>query len=551
MKKMKRLKKIIKLCFSLAFLSILVLGCSSEDFLKESPTNFPAPEILLTNKKGAEIYTVGSYNAARVLASDFDGWLSMWGTLGADEIVVPNWGVDSKAIFLHTLSPSTATIRTMWENLYRSTNRVSSAVDRISAMTEDQIDTDSKNKLVGESRFIRAMLYFALVTTWENVPLIKNETTSLENLEVSQATPKEVYEFIIDDLLYAESVLDEGQGGGRATKGAAQAFLGKVYLQMTGFPLNETDKYALAEAKLKEVIDSGVYQLLDFYPDVFDLSNEQNNEMVFAIGFDGPGLNQGGSLGTFYGPNGQPENGGQGGNNWFVNWELAGTSDNLPVGSGSWAARSNYKFAQGYHEDDIRCRNNIAKHNVNQGPWTPEDGMYNPAARIVTQPGRRPTWKPWKWHNIRPSNWGNDTPFDQPVIRYADVLLMYAEALNGQNKLTQNDIDVTVNLLRERATRFPDEVKPQEVAPLMVLSSQQDNADEILSERRKELCFEGWRRNDLIRFGKYKEAINVTQPSWSTTGNPQPQYSDFEIRWPIPASEILINSNLDQNPMYN
>lgn len=542
--------KLITNTFYIFCLLLVVTGCNSESFLNESPTGFADPNALLTDKEGAEIYTIGTYDATRVLASDMDGWLSMWGTLAADEICVPNWGATAKPIYLHTLSPSNATVRTIWENLYISVNKANSAIDRISAMTEDQIDLESRDKLIGESRFIRAMLYFSLVSSWENIPLVKNETTNLENIEVAQSTPNEVYDFIIEDLLFAESVLNTEQGGGRATKGAAQALLGKVYLQMTGFPLNETDKYALAEIKLKEVIDGNIYRILDDYPSVFSLDNEQNEEMIFAIGFDGPGINQGGSLGTFYGPNGNVINGGQSGNNWFVNWELAGTSAALPEGSGSWGARNNNNFAQGYHDDDIRSRNNIAKHNVNQGPWTAEDGMYNPVARKAHLPGKRPTWKPWKWHNIRPSNWGNDTPFDQPYIRYSDVLLMYAEALNGQGSLTQVDIDMTVNILRTRATIWPSDIQPQDVAPLMVLASQADNTDEILSERRKELCFEGWRRNDLIRFGKYSQAISVTQPSWSNTGNPAPQFSDFEIRWPIPSNELQLNSKLVQNSGY-
>ena len=78
------------------------------------------------------------------------------------------------------------------------------------------------------------MLYFSLVTTWENVPLILTESKSddIGNFEVYQSTAKEVYNQIIEDLLFAESFLIEGQGHGRATKGAAQSLLGKVYLQM-------------------------------------------------------------------------------------------------------------------------------------------------------------------------------------------------------------------------------------------------------------------------------------------------------------------------------
>ena len=89
---------------------------------------------------------------------------------------------------------------------------------------------------------------------------------------------------------------------------------------------------------------------------------------------------------------------------------------------------------------------------------------------------------------------------------------MYAEALKGQNKLTQADADMTINLIRARARVFPDEVKDATIVPDLTVGSQQYNADEILSERRKELCFEGWRRNDLIRNGLYYEAINSSQP---------------------------------------
>ena len=557
------MKTKFKLLWAFSTLLLLINTSCEKEYLQEETTSFISPDQLLVNEEGAEIYVIGAYDAIRVLASSFDGWLSMWGTLGADEIVVPNWGTDSKEIYLQSVSPSNATIRTIWENLYESVNKINSVVDRLSAMTSEQINDERKNKLIGEAKFLRATLYFALVTTWEHIPLVDSETTDINDLFVSQdnngdgtidnADTKLIYDLIEADLLFSESVLDAMQGQGRATKGAAQALLAKVYLQMTGFPLFEHNKFALAEAKLQEVIDSGVYQLETLYPDVFSIENEQNNEMVFAIGFDGPGLNQGGKLGTFYGPLGNTENGGQAGNNWFVNWELAGDSQsNANGGSGSWGARNNFAFAQGYQEDDIRCRNNIAKHRVNEPQgWTPYDGLYNATARKPQVAWRRATWKPWKWHNIRPSNWGTDTPFDQPYIRYADVLLMYAEAKNGQGILTQSDVDNTVNLLRGRARVFPDGViMPDTVAPDMVLGAQQANADEILSERRKELCFEGWRRNDLIRFGKYAQAVSVTQPVWSNSGNPATQYSDFEIRWPIPASELLINPNLIQNPDY-
>ena len=127
---------------------------------------------------------------------------------------------------------------------------------------------------------------------------------------------------------------------------------------------------------------------------------------------------------------------------------------------------------------------------------------------------------------------------------------MYAEALNGTGSLTQADADATINLIRSRARVFPNEVKADSIVPNLIVGTQEYNSNEILSERRKELCLEGWRRNDLIRFGKYFEGINSSQSTWSNSGNPQGQFSEHEIRWPIPFNEMQLNSNLVQNPGY-
>jgi hypothetical protein len=527
------------------------LTFSCKKFLEEEPSVFASPDQILVDAAGAELYTVGNYAQIKVLASDFDGWLLLWGTIGGDEIVIPNWGASIRSIYLHSFTTSNNLILNVWQNLYKSINRINSGIERIEAMNSEQIDEDLKNKYIGEHKFLRAMLYFSLVSTWENIPLVLEESKAddIGNFEVSQSSVKEVYNQIIEDLLFAESVLDEFQGNGRATKGAAQALLGKIYLQMTGPPLNETDKYSLAANKLESVINSGVYDLVPYYPNLFTVDYEQSEEIVFSIGAAGPGLNQGSNLGTLFGPQGQTINGGAAGNNWFINLELAGPDSGFGGVDDNFfnGGRNNYDFAQPYTEDDIRSRNNVAKHNVNQCDCSPEDGMFNLSHR---NQGNKAAWKPWKWHNVKPSNWGSDTPLDQPYIRYADVLLMYAEALNGENVFSQADADVTINLLRTRARVFPDEVKADSLLPNLIVGSQEFNFNEILSERRKELCLEGWRRNDLIRFGKYFDGINSVQNTWSNSGNPQGQFSEHEIRWPIPFNEMELNSGLIQNPGY-
>ena len=282
-------------------LGLLFFGCQ-EDFLEENPTSIIDPAALLTDKAGAEIYTVGAYDAARsALKSGNSGWLNLWGVMAVDEIVSPGWS-RFKPIYLHTLSPSDIIIRDIWENMYVNLNKVNSVIDRVGAMSEDQIDDDDKNKLVAQARFLRAIINFALVSSWENIPLIKNETISLENLEVPQSTPLDAYNFIEDDLLFAKDNLEVNQGGGRVTKGAAQAVLGRVYLQMTGHPINDVSYFAKAETELKDVIDSGVFNLVDYYPDIFKVDDEQNEEIIFSFGFGGPGMGQGSAVGTLYGP---------------------------------------------------------------------------------------------------------------------------------------------------------------------------------------------------------------------------------------------------------
>ena len=540
--------------------SIFLLIACQDDFLNEVPTNVAKPEAILVNKNGAQVYTNGAYTATRdAISSGIPGWFNIWGVLGADEIVIPGWS-RFIPIYMHSIAPSNQVVETLWQKLYVSLGKVNSVVDRVGAMTKDEISVTDRDKLVAEARFLRSIINFALVSSWENVPLIKNESISFDNLDVFQASPLEVYKFIEADLIFAKEHLESSQGGGRATKGAAQALLGKVYLQMTGHPIKDEAYFEKAEVELKEVIDSGTYELMTYYPDIFTEENEQNQEIIFSFGFDGPGMDQGSGLGTLYGPPIKASEGGASGNNWFVNLGLSGT-DGVP----NWRVRPNgplwkkgglgkvdNAFAQPYSDDDIRSRNNISKirnkieHRNKISNW-PESLMFGPARFFA--PFDIDDWKPWKWHNIRNSNWGNDTPIDEIYIRYADVLLMYAEALNGQDKLTQADADMTINLLRARARVWPNEVKTG-VAADLVVGTQQHNKDEILSERRKELCFEGWRRNDLVRNGVYYEAINVSQDTWSNGGNPKNQFNADEIRWPIPLTEINLNPNLIQNKGY-
>lgn len=507
--------------FHIAVLLLIITSCQ-DGFLDEKPTTFVNPDDFLTDLSAAETYLNGAYSATRDIVSsgsiDNSGVAIHWGETGTDELVFPPWAVDDrKELFLYQITPTSDVTFVVWRDLYKAVNAANSVINRVGAMSPDLISNADQDRIIAEAKFLRGMLYFTLVKIYENIPLIIKESNDLSNTSVKQVSPQKVYEQIIKDLEEAAEVLEEKQGGGHATKGAAQALLGKVYLQMTGFPLNQTQQFAKAAAEFEKVINSDLYDLLPDYTDVFDLEHEQSEEMVFSFGMEGPGLESGGRLGSFYGPVGSVSQGG-----------------------GWGTCNINQEFEASYDRDDVRLRNNIAKHNSNL--HTPEEGLTDSA----TWSNSGSSWRGWKWHADKPNSYTDDTPFDNPYIRYADVLLSYAEAKNGDNLLTQAILDSTVNKVRTRARGTATAV------PDIIFTNRSEMADVILQERRLELCLEGHRKDDLIRFGKLKEvvqAINENNPN--SAGNPGSNYEDHEIRWPIPERERALNKALNQNAGYD
>ncbi|WNJ20067.1 RagB/SusD family nutrient uptake outer membrane protein [Pontibacter sp. G13] len=485
---------------------------SCQDLLVEEPTIFVAPETFYEDESDAQIALNGAYGTLQDdWIFDFVGFPTHWGNKGVDEINAPNWaGGGRKELHLYQLTPTMPIFENLWRAHFRAVNTCNGVIDRVAAMSEEQIVAESQERIIAEARFLRGLIYFNLVKMFGNVPLVTSEVVSLDNLEIPQTSEAEVYDQIIEDLQFAATVLEEGQGGGRATKGAAQALLGKVYLQMTGWPLMQTEKFAMAAAQFEEVINSGVYSLQANYTDVFDYNNDQNSEIVFAVGFEGPGLNEGSSLGTYMGPNGRLEYGGGYGTEYINN-----------------------EFALSYEEGDTRRAQNVADINVNN----PEN--------VIGQAN----WRPWKWKKPNPNNFLYDAPFDMPIIRFADVLLCYAEALNGVNGAPTAAAFDAVNEVRARAR---GEASADTVLIPLAGLNHDEFVDALVYERRWELCFEGHRKDDLIRMGKLEEVLaRHDEPQWSNAGNPYTDYRPYKRKFPVPTREMDLNSNLVQTEGYD
>jgi hypothetical protein len=386
----------------------------------------------------------------------------------------------------YTFTPATSTFQSTWSTLYRGINRANAAIERIPGIT---MDPALQARLIAEAKFMRGFYYFTLVRFFGDVPLTLKETTSLTDLQIARAPIGEVYAQIIKDFTEAEAILPTTYSGGdrgRATKGAATAFLAKVHLTRKDWPN--------ASAKAKQVIDSGLYDLWATFPEVFTIANKNGKEAIFEVQALGGGFNEGSWMQGYMRPNFDRVN------------NVTGFGDD-PV------TRNLYET---YTAADKRRDVTIRVYSSTTTPAAPAS---------VDFPG-------YVYKYLDPSATANGEGSNNfPVIRYADVLLMYAEALNEQGA-GNADAFAAVNRIRTRAG----------LASLPTSLSQTAFRDAILLERRLELAFEGHRWYDLVRTGKLVEAIKAQNATIQVTQN--------HLLLPIPQTERDVNSNLTQNPGY-
>ncbi|GAB3902557.1 RagB/SusD family nutrient uptake outer membrane protein [Larkinella knui] len=382
---------------------------------------------------------------------------------------------------------------------YRGINRSNIVIDRLPGIAMDET---LKKRYIAEAKFLRALHYFNLVRLYGDVPLVTKETTSLEGLEVSRSPVADIYALIEADLKEAESTLPvsyPASESGRATKGAAKGILAKVYLTRAGATA-ASPYWAQAAAKAKEVIDLAVYNLYDNFADAFALTARGGKENIFEVQY----LTdvRGHSLGRGFG----------------VRAALI-----YPSG-GAGIARVSASLFNAYTAADKRKPVTFITSYVYNGATT---------TLSITDPDPTKAVSFQKlWDKSAKTNGGEGTSI--PVLRYADVLLMQAEALNEANNGPTADAYTAINKVRIRAG----------LTALTGLNYQQFK-EAVWLERRLELAFENSRRFDLVRTGKLVEAVKA-----DNTFNRNPVIQPFHVLLPIPQSDMDANPGLVQNPGY-
>lgn len=486
--------------YSFILISIgMLLFISCKKFLAEDPENVVA----ITNFYQTENDAIAAVNAIYgYLNSTSTGSTAgvyhstFWVIAGCASDEMNNQSVftpDIDQISKFSESPINNALQETWTMHYKAITLANIAIARIPLIDMDPV---LRARLVNESHFLRGLLYFDMVRMFANIPLVLAEE---EPLLPPASKPDEIYNQIILDLTAAENLPDSyppGEGRGRATKGAAKAILAKVYLTL--------ERWQDAANKSMEIIQSNQYQLWDDFAEVFKLSSRGGKEAVFSVGFgDGGGAISFWEAGQFNVRLLPPELSAEGVQN-AQGWQTP--TQNLFDTYDVLDRRREVTFITQIHNPD---------------------GTVTTIAPYIQ-----------KYWDREAEPFGNESSNDYPVIRYADVLLMYAEA---ENELGNIEESLTyLNSIRKRA-RFDGSVY-QNTTPDYVNLTQQECREAILKERRMEFVAEGQRWFDLVRTNTLEMLVPIAKPGIV------PQVKNY--LFPIPQREIDLNPNLKQNPGY-
>jgi hypothetical protein len=477
---MKYLLNKSKILLTIVFIN-LSFSCS-EDFIDLAPVSSANVNSFYQNQGDFETAIVGIYSSWQSLYStpwiewtEYRGDTHTWGNGLKYEISENNFNINQTF--------------DLWNRLYRIVALSNALLGRIDDVSFT--DESVKDRMKGEARFFRAEAYFALVRFFGGVPLIEDEVSSTEALEIGRSNALDVYDFIEADYLFAISNLPETVDSdqyGRITKYGAEGELARVYITLSGAVHNQ-DRWSDAIPLLEDVLFSSPHAFSETYAEIFaeDGSNEKGEEVILSALF---------------------KSGTEG--------EASGYATQFTV----YAQGTNSRFESGVYESyesgDLRRDVNMVT------SYTSLEGVFfNHPANVKFDLLYDPTTQ--------------NSGMDFPILRYTDLYLLYAEALAEiSGNVTVQALDI-LNEVRDRA----------DLASLTVLDVPNIDSFRIAmeKERRSELMFECVRWFDLVRTGRAVEALNALGKEADETW----------LIYPIPQIEIdkIGGDLLPQNPGYH
>lgn len=417
--------------------------------------------------------------------------------------------------------PGNSLINSIWTGWYRTIHRANVVLEKGSKVTG--VTQATRDRLLGEARFLRAWAYYELATFFGGVPLYKEFAKSVDGA-LPRSPQKEVYDFAIADLKAAEAGLAASYTGanlGRATKSAAQMLLARIYLQQ--------GDYTNARTELKKIIDSNLYKLTDNYLDLTNEEGEFNSESIFEI---------------VYAPSGGAYNWGGDGDGSAVQEETVRTQEYSAIGwrnviPSDKLLNSYETAAKGDSKDDPRYAMSY---------WSEGDKFNNGASTLTADRVQGNTSNvagkaqkvSWRKYSVlyKIDNGYAQSGINMRIMRYADVLLLMAEC---ENELGNSAAAVT--LLNQVRARKSVAMPPYPTQSYPVANKDQV-FDAIVHERMVELAGEQIRNFDIVRWRKNKKQKSEPIAYF--------QANKHELL-PVPLQEIDNSPAIDikdQNPGY-
>lgn len=530
------------------------LFTSCEDFLAETPYDFYDEQDFYKDVSQIELAVNGAYEVLSqkmtyghfMLVNDCDTDLSHIKGSGTGQV--------ARDLGHYNIYTAHTWIEEAWGYYYAGIdriNRIMANKDRV-ALPDDAAKAAFK-RLIAEARLLRGICYFDLVRMWGDVPLKLTPSDKTENFAMTRTDREVVYQQIVEDMQAAADDLpwhDEVSSyEGRPTKGAAMGLLARAYLYRAGYSLRQngkmerTDKYLDYYGKVKEIcaeiINSGHHSLNASYEKVFRNVCEnvlEPGEVMYEV--------------QFYNPSGETDHSSK-----IGSYNSPEIDRNSSYGLGNSFIKTTHFAYDWYEPDDKRRETAIATFKIDAKD------------KIVQIPRSKSyTWAPGKWRR----NWIPGPPKDLEnmdinfiLLRYSDVLLMYAEAVNEVDGRLDALAIECLNQIRRRAYGYaPATATPAIDFTSAGFSGQQSVRDYLFIERARELCFEGFRRFDLIRWNKLAVALDdfaakfnaaVADGTLSTYVWAAGNYfraGKHEL-YPIPSYEIReTKGSLTQNPNY-
>lgn len=476
-----KIKKLIISSIALFTIAAILPACK-KSFIDITPQGIVPVTTYYATEIDIKTTLNGAYSSLRPIYNEQYGFGEITSdntqTYGESEVL---YGEEDKL----TWTASSTNLLNAYTRFYATIAYANIVLGHVAMPVMSQANRDS---YTGQAKFLRALMYFNLVRMFGGVPLVLNEITSEQQAYTyKRATATDVYAQIEKDLTEAAAVLPASYTGtdiGRATSLAANGLLGKVYMF--------ENKFTQAEPILAAV--SATAGTLIPYSQIFGLGNDNNKDILFSVQYLSGGFSEGNTYARGFVP--QPSG-------TTITPFVTGNSNNVGTAD----------LYNAFEPGDSRLATSV--------------GVYN-AGTLVYYFAKK-----FIYPSVTGASEGDN---DWPILRYGDVILLYAEALNENGKTAEalNQL----NLVRTRAS----------LAPKTGLS-QDDARTAIRNERRVELCFEAERWFDLVRWNTYVPVMTAFKAKGSINGTIGNISANLGL-FPIPLREIQLNPNLTQNPGY-